>query len=106
MAAPLTSVVGREAVVGALHEDDVVCLKHGLWGGVEVTVEPHVGVGAAVIADLDHARGVTEPPQSLGAAASLLPCKGQQMASRESPGLVQQHRTARASSETGGEITE
>lgn len=70
----LTSVLSCEAVVGALNEDDIVRLKHGLRGGVEVTVEPHVGVGAAVIADLDHPREVTHALQSLGTAAPLLPC--------------------------------
>lgn len=84
-AAPLTSVLGGEAVVGVLHEDHVVRLKHGLRGGVEVAVEPHVGVGAAVIADLDDTRGVTQALQGLGTAAPWLPCKGEQAASQESP---------------------
>lgn len=84
-AAPLTSVLGHEAIVGVLHEDHVVRLKHGLRGGVEVAVEPHVGVGAAVIADLDDTRGVTQALQGLGTAAPRLPCKGEQAASQESP---------------------
>lgn len=77
----LTSALSHKAIEGVLNEDDIVILKHRLWGGVEVTVEPHVGVGAAVIADLDHPHGVTHALQSLGAAAPLLACKGERAGS-------------------------
>lgn len=106
-AARLTSVLGCEAVVGVLHEDDIVRLKHGLRGGVEVAVEPHVGVRAAVVADLDHPRGVTHALQRLGAAAPRLACEGERGVSGQGPRLVHRCRTASASSgRRGGETTE
>lgn len=91
----LTSVLACEAVERVLHEDDIVRLEHGLRGGVEVAVEPHVGVGAAVVADLDDTREVTHALQSLGTAAPLLPCTEREQRQGRAPAPWQQRRKRR-----------
>lgn len=70
----LTPVLDSTATKRVIHEDDIVCLQQGLWGGGEVAVQPHVRVSAAVIADLDDDPLVTRAPQSLGAAPPRPPC--------------------------------
>lgn len=69
----LTAVIGRQP---DSVQDDHVVVQHGLRGGVEVTVQAGVGLGAAVVTDADHACHLAHQPGRLGPSAPWPPCTG------------------------------